>query len=172
MNAGTAAQHATSNGTPVAFAGPTGSLATTSGEYHMSTRFIQHVLVPVADQEDTWTTAQVLEPYEFERVAVLYVVEKEEGVPDKTPVEQSERVAAEACYAFREAFPDAETETTYRRDVVEGILEVANEIDANAIVLGPRGGARILQWLAGDRSLRLLTEANRPVIPVREGESA
>ena len=86
-------------------------------------------------------TAQVLEPYEFERVAVLHVVEKEEGVPDKTPVEQSERVAAEACYAFREAFPDAETETTYRRDVVEGILEVANEIDANAIVLGSRGDA-------------------------------
>lgn len=94
------------------------------------------------------------------------------GVPDKMPVEQSERVAAEACYAFREAFPDAKTETTYRRDAVEGILEVANEIDANAIVLGPRGGARTLQWLAGDRSLRLLTEANRPVIPVREGESA
>ena len=64
------------------------------------------------------------------------------------PVEQSERVAAEACYAFREAFPDAKTETTYRRDAVEGILEVANEIDANAIVLGPRGGARTLQWLA------------------------
>ena len=42
----------------------------------MSTRFIRHVLVPVADQEDARTTARILEPYEFERITVLHVVEK------------------------------------------------------------------------------------------------
>jgi nucleotide-binding universal stress UspA family protein len=135
-------------------------------------QFTQHVLVPVADQEDARTTAQVLEPYEFERITVLHVVEKGEGVPDKTPVEQSEQVAAEAFDAFRETFPDAGTETTYRRDVVEGIIEVADEVDASAIVFRPRGGARILQWLAGDRSLRLITEADQPVISVPEEGSA
>jgi nucleotide-binding universal stress UspA family protein len=135
----------------------------------MTVQFAQHVLVPVADHEDARTTARVLEPYEFERITVLHVVEKGEGVPDKTPVEQSERVAAGAFDAFRETFPDAETEITYDRDVVEGIIEVADEIDASAIVFRPRGGARILQWLAGDRSLRLITEADRPVISVPEG---
>ena len=132
----------------------------------MTTGFTEHALVPVADHEDARTTAEVLEPYEFDRITVLHVVEKGGGVPDKTPVEQSEQVAAEAFEAFRETFPDAETETTYRRDVVEGIIEVAGGLDASAIVFRPRGGARILQWLSGDRSLRLITEADRPVISV------
>jgi nucleotide-binding universal stress UspA family protein len=135
----------------------------------MTTQLTRHVLVPIADQEDARTTARVLEPYEFGRITVLHVVEKGEGVPDKTPVEQSERVAAEAFAAVRETFPDAETEVTYSRDVVEGIIEVADEVDASAIVFRPRGGARVLQWLAGDRSLRLITEADRPVVSVPEG---
>ena len=143
----------------------------TSGDTDMTTQITQHVLVPIADQEDARTTAQTIEPYEFERITVLHVVEKGEGVPDKTPVEQSKQIAAEAFAAFRETFPDAEKEITYRRDVVKGIVEVADEIDATAIVFRPRGRARILQWLAGDRSLRLLMEADRPVISVPEGTS-
>jgi hypothetical protein len=131
-------------------------------------QFTEHVLVPVADQEDARATAQALEPYEFDRITVLHVVEKGEGVPDKTPVEQSEQVAADAFDAFRETFPDIETAITYRRDVVEGIIEAAGEVDASAIVFRPRGGARLVQWLAGDRSLRLTTEADRPVISVPE----
>ncbi|MEF8891131.1 MAG: universal stress protein [Haloferacaceae archaeon] len=135
----------------------------------MTTQFTRHALVPVAEREDARTTAQALEPYEFGRITVLHVVEKGEGVADKTPVEQSEQVAAGAFEVFRETFPDAETALTYRRDVVGGIIEAADEIDASAIVFRPRGGARILQWLAGDRSLRLVTEADRPVISVPEG---
>ncbi|MFB6168667.1 MAG: universal stress protein [Haloferacaceae archaeon] len=138
----------------------------------MTTQFTRHALVPVADREDAHTTAQTLEPYEFGNMTVLHVVEKGEGVPDKTPVEQSEQVAAEAFDAFQETFPDADTEITYRRDVVEGITKVASEIDASAIVFRPRGGARIVQWLAGDRSLRLITEADRPVISVPDGDDA
>lgn len=104
---------------------------------------------------------------------MLHVVEKGEGVPDKTPVEQFEHVAADVFAAFREAFPDAETKVTYRRDAVESIIKVADAMDASAIVFRPRDGARILQFLAGDRTLRLVTEADRAVtaLPETDGKS-
>ena len=134
----------------------------------MTTKLTQHVLVPVANEEDAATTASLLESYEFERITVLHVVEKGEGVPDKTPVEQSTQVAEAAFETFRETFPDAETETAYRRDIVKGIFEVADEINASAIAFRPRGGSRLIQWLSGDRTLRLVTEADRPVITIPE----
>jgi hypothetical protein len=123
-----------------------------------------HVLVPVADPDDARATAAALEPYHPDRVTVFHVVEKGGGVPDKTPVEQSETLAAESLVGFRERFPDAELATDYRRDVVEGIIEAGDRLDVDAIAFRPRGGPRIVQFLAGDRSLKLVTEAEHPVV--------
>ncbi|WP_363464511.1 universal stress protein [Halogeometricum borinquense] len=136
----------------------------------MNITITDHVVVPVANKEDARTTAQLLEPYSVGDITVLHVVEKGGGVPDKSPVEQSEQIAEDAFEAFHETFPDAGTEVTYRRDVVQGIINVAEKVDASAILFCPRGGARILQFLAGDRSLRLIMEANRPVIALPERE--
>ncbi len=133
---------------------------------------LAHVLLPVANEEDALRTASALEPYHPEHVTALHVVEKGGGAPDKTPVEQSEELAARSYAAVRTVFPDADDHTAYARDVVGAIFEAAEEVGASAIAYRSRGGSRVVQFLSGDRSLKLVTNADRPVIalPRTDGE--
>jgi nucleotide-binding universal stress UspA family protein len=125
---------------------------------------LAHVLLPVANEEDARATAMKLEPYQPDHVTALHVVEKGGGVPDKTPVEQSEELAEESYVAVRRVFPDADDHTAYGRDVIGAIFEAAEEVDATAIAYRSRGGNRLMQFLSGDLSLKLVTNADRPVI--------
>jgi nucleotide-binding universal stress UspA family protein len=130
----------------------------------VDTALLGHVLVPVATETDARATAQQLAPYNPDHVTALHVVEKGGGSPDKTPVEQSEEMAERAYAAVREEFPDADDHTAYARNVVKAIFEAAEEVDASAIAYRSRGGNRLVQFLSGDRSLKLVTQADRPVI--------
>ena len=131
---------------------------------------LSHVLVPVATVKDARETAKRLAVYNPAAVTVLHVVEKGGGVPDKTPVEHSESIAAEAFEAVREEFPDAETATAYDRNVVGAIFETAEKIDASAIAYRSRGGNRLVHFLSGDLSLKLVTNCDRPVIALPRTE--
>ena len=131
---------------------------------------LSHVLLPVADADDAETSARALEPYAPERVTVLHVVEKGEGVPDKTPVEQSEEIAAEAFEAVRRVFPDADDRTAYDREVVDAILEAAADADASAVAFRPREGGRLARLLSGGRTTKIVTETDRPVVVLPQGE--
>ncbi len=131
---------------------------------------LSHVLLPVANEKDALATATQLEPYRPERVTALHVVEKGEGVPDKTPVEQSEELAAESFAAVRTVFPDADEHTAYGRDIVAKISEAADEVDASAVAYRSRDGSRILHFLSGDLSLKLVTKSDRPVIALPREE--
>ncbi|WP_138004438.1 universal stress protein [Halalkalirubrum salinum] len=125
---------------------------------------LSHVLVPVANESDAQATAAALAPYDPAHVTVVHVVEKGEGVPDKTPVEQSKEIAAASYAAVRTVFPDADDHTAYARDVAEAIFDAAEKVDASAIAYRARDGNRVMRFLSGDLSLRLVTQADRPVI--------
>jgi len=125
---------------------------------------LSHVLVPVANESDALATAAALAPYSPAHVTVVHIVEKGEGVPDKTPVEQSEQVAEASFSAVRTVFPDANNHTAYARDVAEAIFNAAEEVDASAIAYRARDGNRVMRFLSGDLSLQLVTQASRPVI--------
>lgn len=125
---------------------------------------LAHVLVPVVNEEDARKTALALEPYDPHHVTALHVVEKGMGVPDKTPVEFSEELAAESYAAVRSVFPDADEYTAYEKDIVGAIFDAAETVDATAIAYRSRGGNRLLQFLSGDLSLKLVTRSDRPII--------
>lgn len=131
---------------------------------------LSHVLIPVATENDARETASRLAAYNPAAVTVLHVIEKGEGAPDKTPVEQSESIAAAAFDAVREVFPDAETATAYDKKVVRAIFETADKIDATAIAYRSRGGSRLMHFLSGDLSLKLVTKSDRPVIALPRTE--
>lgn len=132
---------------------------------------LAHFLVPVASERDAAETASALAPYAPETVTVVHVVEKGEGMPQDAPVEQPRSVSAAAVGAFREVFPDADSVTVLHGNVVESIVETAEEIGASAIAFHPRKGGRLQKFLAGDHSLRLVTESDRPVISLPDGEN-
>lgn len=132
---------------------------------------LAHVLLPVAHEEDARATAVALEPYRPDRVTALHVVEKGGGAPDKTPVEQSEELAEESYAAVRAVFPNADDRTAYARDIVGAVFDVADDVGASAIAYRSRGGNRLMQYLSGDVSLKLVTNADRPVIALPRTDS-
>ncbi|WP_135305649.1 universal stress protein [Haloarcula amylovorans] len=132
---------------------------------------LEHVLVPVAHEEDAQKTAESLEPYSPEQMTALHVVEKGMGVPDKTPVKQSEELAEGSYAAVRSVFPNADEHTAYARDLVEAIFDAAEEVNASAIAYRSRGGNRIMQFLSGDYPLKLVTKSDRPVIALPHTET-
>ncbi len=140
-------------------------------DHSVDQELLSNVLVPVATENDARVTAKQLAPYDPDHVTVLHVVEKGGGSPDKTPVEQSEAIAEASFAAVREEFPDADDHKVYARDVVEAIFDAAEEVDASAIAYRSRGGNRIVQFLSGDLSLKLVTKADRPVIALPRVET-
>lgn len=129
-----------------------------------------NIVVPIATEADARETAHLLNDYEFGEITAVHVIEHVTGAPDPISPEQAETRAQKAFAAFREVLPEANAQRVSRENVVQGIFEVADDVEASAIVFRPRGGSRLVQLLSGDVTLRLVTKADRPVIALPERE--
>ncbi|PSQ57506.1 universal stress protein [Halobacteriales archaeon SW_8_68_21] len=127
-----------------------------------------HRIVSVANTDNVRATARSLREYQHAEVTVVHVVEKAGSAPDKLPLEQAEELARESFAAFREVMPDVEVELVYDENVVGGIVDLAVEVDASAIAFQPRGESRLVQLLAGDKILKLVTKSDLPAIALTD----
>lgn len=135
----------------------------------MMQRLTKHSIGPIADEEDARTTATILDRYRFARITTVHGVEKGDGTPDKLSLEKAGERAADTFAAFREVIPDVEDEIAYSSDVVGAIIDTAADVEASSIAFRPRGGSRLVQFLAGDKAFRLITESDQPVISLPDG---
>lgn len=127
----------------------------------------ERVVVPVASPDDARSTCRAAREYLTGEVVAVHVVEKGGGSIDKASVEQREEYAAEIFDVVHECLADdrpIETEIQYGTDVAETIFAAADDHDASAIVMTPRGGSRWIRLLAGDVALDIVTKADRPVV--------
>ncbi|MBX0294857.1 universal stress protein [Haloarcula nitratireducens] len=125
---------------------------------------LDRVLLPVASEEDAVTSARALARRPHGEVVVINVVEKAGGAPDKAGVEQREEAAEEMFAAAREILGDVQTDVYYGTDVTETIFDAAEDVDATAVVVTPRGGNRFVRMITGDVALRMITDNDRPVV--------
>ncbi|MFB6141096.1 MAG: universal stress protein [Halosimplex sp.] len=139
------------------------------------TGLLDRIVLPIADDDDARATARALGGRELGSVLAVHVVEKAGGAPDKAGVEQREAVAEEAFTALRAHLgdrTDLETDIRYGTDVADAIFAAADEFDATAIVITPRGGSRWIRLLTGDVALSLVTETDRPVVVLPDVDPA
>ncbi|MFW6018601.1 MAG: universal stress protein [Halapricum sp.] len=130
---------------------------------------LDHVLLPVATEEDARATCTALKPYlgDVERVTAVHVVEKAGGAPDKAPLEKRQSDAAEflAVAESRLASEVAfDARIHYGTDLVETLFNAAEDAGATALAFRPRGGSRIVRFLSGDTATKLVTEPSIPVV--------
>lgn len=125
------------------------------------------VVLPVASVEDAEATCRAASPYLTGTVIAVHVIEKAGGAPDKASVEQREERAEEIFDVVHDALDDGgtvETDLRYGTSVSDTIFAAAEDHDASAIVITPRGGSRWVRLLTGDVALHLVTETDRPVV--------
>jgi nucleotide-binding universal stress UspA family protein len=130
---------------------------------------LDHVLVPVASEDDAEATCAALVPYldEVQRVTAVHVIEKAGGAMDKAPLEKRQEDAAEFLALVDSRLGDrvaVDTRTAYGTDVVDALFDEAASAGATAVVFRSRGGSRIRRLLSGDTSTRLVSDPDLPVV--------
>lgn len=140
-----------------------------------ATNLFDHVLVPVASESDADATCSALLDHlpSVGRVTAVHVVEKASGAPDKAPLAKRRNDGKDLLSRVEsrlEGRVPVTTRLTYATNVVDALFDIAEEVDASAIVFRPRGGSRLLQLLTGDTATKIVTESEMPVVSLPDPE--
>lgn len=128
------------------------------------------VLVPLADESDAERTCRALEEYlSLEgTVVAVHVVEKAQGPPDKSGVEQraerADRIFLIARQRLETETRSVESRLLFGSNIAETIFQAAEDADADLIVFSPREASRLARLLSGDVALDLITDPELPVL--------
>lgn len=128
------------------------------------------IVVPVADAYDAEKTVAELQYFDPEHVTAVFVAEETDGYPNKKPHSVSEDIAEDSRDMFLDHFPEVDFRMVQATDIVEGIIDTADDIDATAIVYRPRQQSFISRILSSSQSEKLITHSSYPVIALPEPE--
>lgn len=136
---------------------------------------LDHVLVPIASQEDAVATCAALDRFldSIERVTAVHVIEKADGAPDKAPLAKRREDAAEFLATVDSRLGDVvavDIRIVYGTDVVDRLFEEAEATGVTALAFRPRSGSRFVRLLTGDTATRLVTESELPVVSLPDSE--
>ncbi len=149
-----------------------------------------HVLIATDGSEQSLKAARylrsLLDPASLERISVLAVIRPLAAVPFASDFGEEEHVAQQADadpggYSFQQAAQEAvERVAAELRDITENvdtlvrsgapadqIIRVADEVEADLIVIGGRGKGAVGAVLLGSVAYRVLHHAPCPVLVTR-----
>lgn len=137
----------------------------------MTPPIIDRVLLPVANEADAERTCSAVRPHLNEdgaEIIALYVIEKQEGVPEAASSEQLEEHGRKTLATVEDAFADSgvgvETELRYGTDLITTIFETAKDHAVDCIAFVPRPKGRLVSLLSGDSGWKLINRGEYPVL--------
>lgn len=143
-------------------------------EHDPDTLFAQ-VLIPIASEDDARVARETILPYLAGSggvATIVHVIKYTEGGVDPSPVSMQEEDAERLFEIVIEDHADlvVETKKAYGTDIAAAIFNVAEEIDASAIVFAPEERSRLIRLLSGDTALSLVSNPDVPVLAIPRHE--
>lgn len=135
---------------------------------------LDRIVVPVSGKKDAVNTAKSVANYfDGSELVAVYVVEKTEGAPDKSPHDAAKEHGNEGLEAFEEEMKthriEVEKEILFGSNVANTVLEEAEKRNATVVFVAREGG-RFIRLLTGDNAISFVTENRIPVVSLPRPE--
>lgn len=141
---------------------------------HDPDALFERVLIPIASEDDARLARETILPYLAGSggvATIVHVIKYTQGGVDPSPVSMQEEDAERLFEIVNRDHPDlvVETKKAYGTDIAAAIFDVAEGVDASAIVFAPQTKSRLIRLLTGDTALSLISNPDVPVLAIPRG---